>query len=63
LVIQAIFPTLQVKEGDEVLDVGCGFGDTAIKLARRVGSCGSVLGLDCCDAFMVSGENRRRKKG
>ena len=33
----AIFPTLPVKEGDTVLDVGCGFGDTAIQLARRAG--------------------------
>jgi hypothetical protein len=34
---EAIFPSLPVKEGDWVLDIGCGFGDTAIKLAQRVG--------------------------
>ena len=28
---EAIFPTLRVKEGDNVLDIGCGFGDTAIQ--------------------------------
>jgi SAM-dependent methyltransferase len=48
----AIFPTLDVHEGDRALDVGCGFGDTAIQLARRVGPSGSVLGLDCCEAFL-----------
>ncbi len=47
-----IFPTLEVKEGGRVVDVGCGFGDTAIQFAQRVGSTGSVLGIDCCDAFL-----------
>ncbi|NMG74442.1 class I SAM-dependent methyltransferase [Aromatoleum diolicum] len=50
-----IFPTLSVKEGDKVVDVGCGFGDTAIELARRVGPHGSVLGIDCCDEFLDFG--------
>ncbi len=48
----AIFPTLPVREGDRVLDVGCGFGDTAIKLSRLVGPRGEVVGVDCCDAFL-----------
>ena len=48
-----IFPTLEVREGDRVADVGCGFGDTAIQLAHRVGPTGSVLGIDCCKAFLA----------
>ena len=47
-----IFPSLRVHEGDRAVDVGCGFGDTAIALAQRVGPKGSVLGIDCCDAFL-----------
>jgi ubiquinone/menaquinone biosynthesis C-methylase UbiE len=47
-----IFPSLRVREGDRAVDVGCGFGDTAIELAQRVGSKGSVLGIDCCEAFL-----------
>jgi len=47
-----IFPSLEVREGDRAVDVGCGFGDTAIELAQRVGSGGSVLGIDCCEAFL-----------
>ena len=47
-----IFPSLEVREGDRVVDVGCGFGDTAIALAKRAGPSGSVLGIDCCEAFL-----------
>lgn len=48
-----VFPSLEVGAGDRVVDVGCGFGDTAIQLARRVGPSGSVLGIDCCEAFLA----------
>ncbi len=49
---ERVFPRLEVREGDKVVDVGCGFGDTAILLAKRVGPSGSVLGIDCCEAFL-----------
>jgi ubiquinone/menaquinone biosynthesis C-methylase UbiE len=49
---EAVFPNLPVRRGDHVLDVGCGFGDTAIRLARLVGPQGRVVGVDCCDAFL-----------
>jgi ubiquinone/menaquinone biosynthesis C-methylase UbiE len=49
---EAVFPTLPVRKGDRALDVGCGFGDTAIRLARMVGPTGKVVGVDCCDAFL-----------
>lgn len=49
---EAVFPKLPVTDGDRVLDVGCGWGDTAMKLARLVGPEGEVVGIDCCDAFL-----------
>ncbi len=44
---------IEVQEGDAVLDIGCGFGDTAIELAQRVGPNGHVTGIDCCEAFLA----------
>ena len=52
---EKIFPKLEVKQGDKVVDVGCGFGDTAIEFGRIVGDQGSVLAIDCCDAFLEYG--------
>lgn len=43
---------MAIEPGMRVMDVGCGWGDTAIELARRVGPRGEVLGLDCTDVFL-----------
>ena len=60
---EAIFPTLPVRTGDKVVDAGCGFGDTAIKLAQLVGPSGSVLAVDCCDAFLDFGRKDANAAG
>ncbi len=52
----AILPKLPVRRGDRVLDVGCGFGDTAMQLANVVGPEGEVVGIDCCDAFLAAAD-------
>lgn len=60
---ERIFPSLNVEAGDKVVDVGCGFGDTAILFAKRVGPTGSVLAVDCCDAFLEFGRQDARTEG
>lgn len=45
-----------VSKGEHVLDVGCGFGESTLDLARRVGPLGTVHGVDCCDAFIERAE-------
>ena len=37
---------LGVREGERVIDIGCGCGATTLELARRVGPAGRVLGVD-----------------
>ncbi|MCP4319953.1 MAG: class I SAM-dependent methyltransferase [Hyphomicrobiales bacterium] len=59
----AVFPSLPVHRGDRVLDVGCGFGDTAIQLSQFVGPEGEVVGLDCCDAFLAHARQDAWERG
>ena len=54
---------LTLPQGARALDVGCGWGDTALELARKVGPTGKVLGLDCCDAFLDKGRRDAAAEG
>ncbi len=60
---ELIFPNLEVSQGDKVVDVGCGFGDTALKFAEMVGPEGSVLGIDCCEGFLKYGREEAQAAG
>jgi ubiquinone/menaquinone biosynthesis C-methylase UbiE len=40
------------REGDRVLDIGCGFGDTTCQLAELVGASGSAFGVDAAPRFV-----------
>jgi SAM-dependent methyltransferase len=42
------------QAGERVLDIGCGFGDTADRIAGLVGATGAVLGVDAAPRFIES---------
>ena len=44
------------RTGDRVLDVGCGFGDSTIKIAGLVGPGGEAVGVDCAENFIRASE-------
>lgn len=49
--------------GDRVVDLGCGFGDTAQQLARIVGPRGHVTGLDAASRFVEQAEEEAGQAG
>jgi ubiquinone/menaquinone biosynthesis C-methylase UbiE len=46
--------------GSRVLDVGSGFGDCTLLIARSVGPSGSAVGVDCAANFVGAAETDRR---
>jgi SAM-dependent methyltransferase len=46
--------------GARVLDIGCGFGDASLTLARMVGAGGRVLGVDAAARFVAAAEEDTR---
>ena len=51
------------QPGDRVLDVGCGFGDSTIKIAELVGPKGQAVGVDCAQRFVQTGEQEAAAAG
>ena len=49
--------------GANVLDVGCGFGDSTIRIARAVGPTGRAVGVDCAERFIQAAEADARMAG
>ena len=58
LLSRRLFPA-----GARVLDVGCGFGDSTIRIAREVGPKGEAVGNDCADNFVEASVQDARAAG
>jgi SAM-dependent methyltransferase len=56
-------PRFDIRVGDRVLDIGCGFGETSLEIGRVVTSSGEVLGLDCAAAFLEIANRERDQAG
>ncbi len=51
------------RPGDRVLDIGCGFGDTAQRLGGLVGPGGEVLGIDAAPRFVETAREEAEEAG
>ena len=49
--------------GARVLDVGCGFGDSTVRIAGEVGPKGEAVGTDCAAKFIAVAEQDARSAG
>jgi len=59
----AAFERCHHPEGARVLDVGCGFGDSTLRIAKRVGPKGEAVGVDCAENFIRAAEAEARAQG
>lgn len=51
----------QYAVGARVIDVGCGFGDSTLRIARSVGPSGEAVGVDCAENFVRAAEGEARE--
>ena len=52
-----------LREGERVLDVGCGTGNAAFLIACRVGLNGEVVGIDLSEKMLEKGRRKLAKTG
>lgn len=55
---RAVMDKAAISPGEAVLDIGCGCGDTSIRLAQATGSRGRVLGADISEAVLARARER-----
>ena len=57
------YQRMEIREGDRVLDAGCGPGVDTAPLAQRVGSTGRVIALDSDSAMLEEARNLAQQAG
>ncbi len=60
---EAVLAKAAAQPGEQVLDVGCGGGVSAISLAKSVGSAGHVTGLDISNKLITTATQRGQEAG
>lgn len=51
------------RDGERVLDIGCGFGDSTVRIAGSVAPHGAATGMDCAANFIRDAESLARSAG
>jgi SAM-dependent methyltransferase len=59
----AAMAALAPAEGERLIDIGCGCGDTTLELARRVGAGGRVVGADISAPMLAVAQGRAAAQG
>lgn len=60
---EEVFKRQPYPEGAHVLDVGCGFGDCTIEIAKAVGENGLATGVDCAINFIAECNQAAAEEG
>jgi ubiquinone/menaquinone biosynthesis C-methylase UbiE len=60
---EKVLDQARLKTGESVLDVGCGTGTLAIAAKRRVGSTGTVYGIDASPEMIARAKRKGKKAG
>jgi SAM-dependent methyltransferase len=57
-ILQATLERARLRQGERVVDIGCGTGASSIALAERVGPSGQVLGVDVSAPMLARAAER-----
>jgi ubiquinone/menaquinone biosynthesis C-methylase UbiE len=60
---QRTIDRLELRSGNQILDVCCGTGASAIPAAKQVGATGSVLGVDLADSLLELARHKSQQQG
>ena len=58
-----VFRRKPFPAGARVLDVGCGFGDSTLRIAQLVGPRGEAVGVDCAENFVLYATGEAQANG